>query len=140
MAKTTAVKKAAPKKSAKKKTENKSQVIRDYKEKHPKASAKEISEALTKEKGTVYGASAVYQALKKGTSTKKKRATKKQSGRSKTVNAGAQSAKGQDHQRQLTEAAATLLGLANYDLTAAKSHLEQVAVIAEVLNSKKVPF
>lgn len=136
--KTAAKKKTAPKKSAKK-TENKSQVIRDYKKKHPNASAKEISEALTKEKGTVYGASAVYQALKKGTSTKK-RAAKKKSTRSKTVNAGTQAAKGQEHQRQLTEAAATLLGLANYDLTAAKSHLEQVAVIAEVLNSKKVPF
>lgn len=139
MAKKTAAKKATPKKPAKKKSENKSQVIRDYKEKHPKASAKEISEALTKEKGTVYGASAVYQALKNGSGTKKKRATKK-SIRSKTVNSEAESAKGQTHQRQLTEAAATLLGLANYDLAAAKSHLEQVAVIAEVLNSKKVPF
>lgn len=140
MAKKTTAKKATPKKSVKKKTENKSQIIRDYKEKHPKASAKEISEALTKEKGTVYGASAVYQALKNGTSSKKKRATKRKSVRTKAVNAGTQSTKGQDHQRELTEAAATLLGLANYDLAAAKSHLEQVAVIAEVLNSKKVPF
>src|SRR5688572_8879214 len=96
--KTAAKKKTAPKKSAKKKTENKSQVIRDYKDKHPNATPKQISEALTKEKGTVYGASAVYQALKKGIGSKKKRATKK-SVRSKAMNAGTQFAKGQDHQR-----------------------------------------